>query len=329
MDAESGLMMQQTIKIGTRASQLAMWQTNHVASLLRSAVPDCVIEIVTFTTRGDKILDKPLPEIGGKGLFTEELERSLLSGEIDCAVHSLKDLPTENPPGLTIGAIPQRAPHGDVLVSKNSRTLEELPEGANVGTSSLRRAAQLRSFRPDLSIIDIRGNVPTRIEKALDPNTAYDAIVLAQAGVDRLELTDHIAEIIPEKIMLPAPGQGAIAVQCRDEEASVQLFSLINHPVTRLAVTAERAFLNRLEGGCSVPVAAYALYEDMNLQLQGRVVSVDGQRSIEHSSSISIPDFGAATTIGHAAELGSNLALDTLSDGADKILAEVRNDHAK
>jgi len=246
-----------TLTFATRPSALARWQTQWVARALESAYPGLTCREEVITTRGDKVLDKPLPEIGGKGLFTQELEAALLSGRVDAAVHSLKDLPTEMPAGLTVGAVPPRAEVRDALVSARGYTLETLPEGAVVGTSSLRRAAQLLAVRPDLQIRPLRGNVDTRVRKALAGQ--YDAVVLAGAGLVRLGLTEHISQWLPLEVMLPAPGQGALAVQCRaDDEATLSLLAAIDDPATRAAVEAERAFLSALGGGCAVPVAAYA-----------------------------------------------------------------------
>lgn len=314
--------MPDTIRIGTRGSKLALWQANYIEGLLNTAYPDTKTEIVIFTTKGDKILDKSLPSIGGKGLFTEELEAALLNGDIDCAVHSLKDLPTDEPFGLTIGAIPERAPVEDVLISKGKLSLDDLPEGAMIGTSSLRRAAQLRTYRPDINIIDIRGNVPTRIKKALDPDSDYDAIVLARAGVERLGLQEHIAQIIPQELMLPAPGQGAIGVQVRFEDNSQEIFAPLTDLATRLTAIAERAFLNRLQGGCSVPVAASATYENDTIKFIGRVISVDGQQIVEVTRE--------ATALANtnpwiiAEEVGRYAAVDAIKQGAKEILDEVQ-----
>lgn len=308
------------IRIGTRGSKLALWQANHIADLLRQQYSDTEVELVIFTTKGDKILDKSLPSIGGKGLFTEELESALLDGGIDCAVHSLKDLPTQMPFGLEIGAIPQRAPVEDVLISKHNLTLENLPSGAKIGTSSLRRAAQIRHVRDDIEIIDIRGNVPTRIQKALDPEGDYDAIILARAGVERLELMDNVAEILSTDVMLPAPGQGAIAVQCRDD--NVDIFEPLTDLATLLSVTAERSFLQRLQGGCSVPVAAYSTYEGNTLNFIGRVASVDGQRWIE----VTKQDMALAQTKPYiiAEQVGRFAAVEAINQGAKEILDEVK-----
>jgi hydroxymethylbilane synthase len=315
--------MPDSIKIGSRGSALARWQSDYVADKLRQHYPKADIEVVIFTTRGDKILDKSLPSIGGKGLFTAELEQALLDHTIDCAVHSLKDLPTDEPEGLTVGAVPQRAPVEDVLVSKGGLTFDELPEGAAIGTSSLRRAAQLRYRRPDVTIIDIRGNVPTRIDKALNPDSDYDAIVLARAGVERLNLMEHVAEILPLEMVLNAPGQGALGIQTRTDDDALALLQPLVHDETRLAVITERAFLNTLEGGCSVPVAAYGSLDDDGLHLHGRVSRVDGSQHIDLHDTAPLTGIGAADTI--AAEgLGRDLARRALQQGADEILAEVR-----
>ncbi|MDX1613227.1 MAG: hydroxymethylbilane synthase [Candidatus Promineifilaceae bacterium] len=299
------------VRLGSRRSDLALWQTHHVAGLLQAAWPDVTIEVETMSTKGDQILDKPLPQIGGKGLFTAELEAALHEGAIDAAVHSLKDLPTDAPPGLTVGAIPVRANPGDVLVSRAGHTLATLPKGAHVGTSSRRRAAQLRLFRPDLQVLDIRGNVPTRIDKALDPDGPYDAVVLAYAGLERLDLLHAISEVLPLEQMLPAPGQGALGVQCRDDTDSLTLLQPLDDPVTRAATTAERAFLNRLGGGCAVPIAAYATLTAVTLTLRGRVAAVDGERQIEVQGQRPIEE---------AAELGRQLAGEALAQGAAALL---------
>lgn len=263
----------------TRPSKLARWQTNWVMTALQQAWSGLECRQVVITTQGDRNLDQPLPEIGGKGLFTQELESELLAGQVQAAVHSLKDLPVEDPPGLTIGAIPRRADVRDVLISREGHTLDQLPHGAVVGTSSLRRAAQLRVYRPDLRIESLRGNVDTRIRKALEGQ--YDAILLAGAGVTRLGLGEHVSQWLPLEIMLPAPGQGALAVQCRsDDEQTLRYLAAIEDPHSRKAVLAERAFLAALGGGCSLPVGAYALVQDGQIRLQGVAAPVDGSRLV-------------------------------------------------
>ncbi len=303
----------QHVRLGTRSSDLALWQTHHVRQLIAAAWPAVDVAVDTFSTRGDQILDTPLPLIGGKGLFTAELESALRGGDIDAAVHSLKDLPTETPEALTVGAIPERANPADVLISRGGLTLGRLPLGATVGTSSRRRAAQLLNARPDLTIADIRGNVPTRIRKALDPDGPFDAVVLAYAGLQRLERLDVISQVLPLELMLPAPGQGALAVQCRDEAHSLELLAPLDHRPTRVAVTAERRFLAGLGGGCAVPIAAYARLEGQELRLQGRIAALDGSRQI---------DVSGRAPAAEAAALGDRLAGEALALGAAQLLEE-------
>lgn len=267
------------LKAGTRTSQLALWQTNHIIQLLQTVRPDIRCELHPFVTSGDKTLDQPLPAIGGKGLFTAELEQALLRGEIDLAVHSLKDLPVQQPDGLTIGAIPRRADVRDALINGAGWTVATLPEGAVVGTSSLRRQAQLLVQRPNLTIRSIRGNVDTRIRKA--QSGEYDAVVLAAAGLTRLNLTEHISEWLSLETMLPAPGQGALAVQCRANDTdTLELLKVIHDAASAAATTAERTFLTGLGGGCSAPIAAYAHYDGTLLRLAGFVATPDGRRTI-------------------------------------------------
>jgi len=308
----------------TRPSALARLQTQWVINALRTIHPDLICEEKVITTQGDKILDKPLPEIGGKGLFTQELEAELLSEAVHCAVHSLKDLPVENPEGLTIGCIPARAEVRDALISAKGYTVSTLPTGASVGTSSLRRAAQLLSLRPDVQTKSLRGNVDTRLRKAMDGQ--YDAIILAGAGLTRLNLDKHVTEWLPLDVMLPAPGQGALAVQCRaTDQTTLSLLAALEDETTRNAVTAERAFLSGLGGGCAVPVAAYAEAGarsqvsgaalngealSKGVRLTGLVISEDGTKPIKVS--------GEGT---NALELGNELAQKAISQGAHEILA--------
>jgi len=296
----------------TRPSALARWQTQWVINALKNIHPELVFEEKIITTQGDQILDKPLPEIGGKGLFTQELENELLSGAVHCAVHSLKDLPVENPEGLTIGCIPIRSEVRDALISKNGFTLTTLPQNAVVGTSSLRRAAQLLAIRPDLKIESLRGNVDTRLRKALDGQ--YDAIVLAGAGLIRLGLDKHVTEWLSLDLMLPAPGQGALAVQCRSsDQTTLSLLAALEDEATRKAVTAERVFLSGLGGGCAVPVAAYAAVTSDQfsvISLMGLVISEDGKKVVK------------VTSLGvDALQLGDELAQQAISQGANEILA--------
>jgi len=299
------------IRLGTRGSALARWQTDHVVALLQAAHSGLRVETEVITTQGDRILDKPLPLVGGKGVFTAELEAALRSGQIDYAVHSLKDLPTEPPDGLIIGAIPLRADPADVLVSRESFSLKNLPMGASVGTSSSRRAAQLLHLRPDLHLLDIRGNVDTRIRKALDGTGDYDAILLAYAGLERLGKLDVITQRLSFDNMLPAPGQGALAIQCRDEAESLDLLAPIQHAETAVCVNAERAFLAGLGGGCSLPIAAYAEIADGGLLLRGRVNSPDGKQQI---------DVKAEGSISQAQAIGALLAQKALTEGAAALL---------
>lgn len=308
-------------RLGTRGSVLARWQTRHISELLQAVHPGLEVEIEIIHTSGDQMLDLPLPQIGGKGVFTAELEAALYTRAIDSAVHSLKDLPTESPRGLTIGAIPARAAPVDVLVSRHGYTLETLPEGATVGTSSQRRKAQLLYKRPDLRISDTRGNITTRIRKALDANGAYDAIVLAQAGLERLEYGAEIYQVIPFEEILPAPGQGALAVQCRDEIEWLNLLADLNHRETWLAVTAERAFLKGLGGGCSMPIAAYAQFENGELQLTGRVCALDGRTQLTLRTCVDIPSaLEAGQALPLAEQAGLDLARSALGQGATSML---------
>ncbi len=314
--------------IGTRASQLALWQTNWVAQKLTALNPGIEIVVQTITTKGDKQTDIPLPQIGDKGMFTREIEAALLAGQIHLAVHSLKDLPTEPTPnviasgakqsptrdleiasshkpllattnGLTLAAITEREDARDVLISRLRLGLERLPQDARVGTSSLRRAAQLRAHRPDLQIVNLRGNVETRLRKA--ETDEYDAIVLAAAGVLRLGYADHITEYLTLDVMLPAPGQGALAAQARaDDVATLALVRPLDHAPTRVATTAERAFLRALGGGCQVPIAAYGEVEGETLRLRGLIADVDGVRVVRDEVSGDVEK---------AEEVGERLAL--------------------
>jgi hydroxymethylbilane synthase len=301
--------------VGTRKSALALWQTDWVIERLHAAWPGVACVVQPFLTEGDRTQaqNKPLPEIGGKGLFTQELEEALRNGDIDLAVHSLKDLPVEEPPGVTIGAIPTRADVRDGLVARNGWTLATLPHGSVVGTSSTRRAAQLLAARPDLVIRPIRGNVETRIKKVL--NGDYDATVLALAGLNRLNLAHHVTDLLSLEIMLPAPGQGALAIQCRsDDEAVRSLLEPLEDATVRAAVNAERGFLSRLGGGCSAPVAAYATPVDGEtrcLSMEALVASPDGQHLVRVCGQ------------GRADELAERLAAEALAQGAADLLVRV------
>jgi len=298
------------LTFATRPSALARRQTQWVIAALQKAHPGLVCEEKVIITQGDKILDKPLPEIGGKGLFTQELESELLNGRVHCAVHSLKDLPVENPVGLTIGCIPARAEVRDALISARGYTLTTLPTNASIGTSSLRRASQILSLRPDIKTESLRGNIDTRLRKALDGQ--YDAIILAGAGLTRLDLDQHVTEWIPLDLMLPAPGQGALAIQCRaDDQTTPSLLAALEDDSTRKCVTAERAFLSGLGGGCSVPVAAYAVISDQLsvISLTGLVISEDGKKAVKLT--------GQGVD---ASQLGNELAQQAIAQGAGDIL---------
>ena len=301
------------LRIGTRTSKLARWQTDYVAGLLQAAWPGLVCETVPFTTEGDRVLDRALPEFGGKGVFTQELERALSEGGIDLAVHSLKDLPIDQAPGMLLGAICPRADARDVLISRDGLTLSTLPIGARVGTSSVRRGAQLLAARPDLALLPLRGNVDTRIAKAMRGD--YDAILLAAAGVARLGLDSFISQYLPFEVMLPAPGQGAVAVQCRaDDEATRAWLHAIHDLPTAAAVTAERAFLAALGGGCAAPVAAYAEYHVHEgvgyVEMRAVVASPDGQHVIRVNGTGNDP-----------AACGMALAQEAIAQGAPALVA--------
>ncbi|HHW29808.1 MAG TPA: hydroxymethylbilane synthase [Syntrophomonadaceae bacterium] len=302
--------------IGTRDSSLAMWQAQWVSSALRRANPGLDFSIRGMKTKGDNILDVALAKIGDKGLFTKELELALLKGEIHMAVHSMKDLPTKLPAGLTIGAVCEREYPGDVLISKNGEKLDGLKKGARIGTSSLRRRAQLLYYRPDFQIVDLRGNLTTRLRKLRE--TDLDAVVLAYAGVKRLGYEDLITQRIPFSICMPAVGQGSIGVEVREDDTMTKkLVAGIDHKQSKIAITAERAFMRRLEGGCQVPIGALGRVENNMLFLEGVVADLHGKKAIRYS--ISGP-------VHNARELGSSLAEILLDMGADKILTQTRQE---
>ncbi|MEO7660227.1 MAG: hydroxymethylbilane synthase [Pyrinomonadaceae bacterium] len=302
--------MRNTFIIGTRGSDLALWQAEFVKGRLKAKLPNAELEIKIISTTGDQILDQSLSKIGDKGLFTRQIETALLKGEIDLAVHSLKDLQTEQPEGLTIGAVCHRDLPNDAFISSKYGSIDELPDGATVATGSLRRKCQLLSHRPNLRVVDIRGNVPTRLKKF--ENSDADAIVLAFAGLHRLGLDSRVKQLIPFNLMLPAVGQGAIAVEVRfDDQRVLDTVAKIDDHETRICITAERAFLRRLEGGCQVPIGALATLEDGLLRLDGMVGSLDG--SVVYRESI---DGDAA----NADNLGSYLANILIEKGAGKLL---------
>ncbi len=305
--------MRKQIRIGTRGSALALWQAEWVKSELEKRYPATTVSLTKIKTTGDKILDVPLAKVGGKGLFVKEIEEAMLSNEIDIAVHSMKDVPTFFPDGLHLACITKREDARDALFSRNKVAFKDLPRGANIGTSSLRRQAQLMNIRPDFVIHQLRGNVDTRLRKLKEGQ--YDAIILAAAGVKRLGLAENITELIAPEISLPAIGQGALGIECRvDDRELNDMISFFNHPDTRVAVTGERALLRRLEGGCQVPIACYGQVRGENLHLTGLVGSVDGKRIIKDKIE------GPA---GSAEKLGVTLAEKLLKEGADVILREV------
>ncbi|CCQ11391.1 Porphobilinogen deaminase [Pseudoalteromonas luteoviolacea B = ATCC 29581] len=301
------------LRIATRKSALALWQAEFVKTQLETHHPDLVVELVPMTTQGDIILDTPLAKIGGKGLFVKELEQAMLDGRADIAVHSMKDVPVEFPDGLELHTICEREDPRDAFVSNAFDSIEALPQGAVVGTSSLRRQCQLRALRPDLIIKDLRGNVNTRLAK-LDAGE-YDAIILAAAGLLRLEMPERIRNFIAPEISLPANGQGAVGIECRsNDERTKALLAPLEHKPTRLRVDAERAMNTRLEGGCQVPIGAYAELQGETLWLRGLVGAVDGSEMLQAEVK------GDAI---EAKQLGTQLAETLLSMGADTILAAV------
>lgn len=306
-------MSRNRLVIGTRSSQLALWQADYIASKLGEKYPHLTIEKKLMTTQGDKILDAPLAKIGGKGLFTKELENAMLSGEIDLAVHSLKDMPVEVPAGLQISAITKREDPGDVLVSSKYKLFSQLPQGAKVGTSSLRRKAQLLSVRPDLHICDLRGNVNTRLRKLEEEN--FDGIILAAAGLKRLGFGDRITDILDKEVCLPAVGQGALAVETRADDQEINdLVDFLNDCNTVICTTAERSFLNRVQGGCQVPVGVYGTMQQAVLKVEGIIASLDGSK-IYRDYMLGQPE--------EAYALGQQLADRLLEAGGRTVLAEL------
>ncbi len=306
-------MAQALIRIATRKSPLAMWQAEYVKQRLESIHSDLTVKLVPMTTKGDVMLDTPLAKVGGKGLFVKELEVAMLENRADIAVHSMKDVPADFPEGLGLHVICEREDPRDAFVSARYKTIDELPRGAVVGTSSLRRQCQIRAMRPDLQIRDLRGNVGTRLAK-LD-NGDYDAVILAAAGLKRLKLKERIASFIEPEVSLPANGQGAVGIECRTNDEQVKaLLKPLEHEETRIRVSAERAMNTRLEGGCQVPIGAYAEIEGDNLTLRGLVGNPDGSEVIFDTVS------GDKS---QAVKLGERLADILLSKGARKILDSV------
>lgn len=310
--------MRTTLRIGTRASLLAVTQSTWVKTRIEQTHPQTRVELVKITTKGDKILDVPLAKVGGKGLFVKELEDALLAGEVDLAVHSMKDVPTELPEGLHIGIVPLRESPYDAFLSNRFDSIAALPAGATIGTSSLRRKSQLAAIRPDLNIVDLRGNIDTRLRK-LDEGL-YDAIILAGAGLNRLGLAERITTLLPAEQMLPAIGQGALGIELRRNDT--ELFAgmqFLHHPETAVTVAAERAFLLRLEGGCQVPIGAHATLIGSTVKLTGLIAEVDGSRIIKDSLS---------GPLDKAPELGRTLAAQLLDQGGKAILDAVYTNNA-
>lgn len=303
-----------SFSIATRRSPLALWQAEHVKAELKARDPELEVELLEIVTKGDKILDQALSKVGGKDLFVKEIEHALLDGRAQAAVHSLKDVPTVLPDGLAIAAYPPRADPRDALVSPAGHTVDSLPEGARVGTCSLRRAAQLLRRRPDLRIEEIRGNVQTRLARMKEQG--MDATMLAYAGLSRLGMADLASEVLSPDVCLPAIGQGILAVEGRvDDAESFARLHALDDPGSRAAALAERAFLHRLEGGCQVPIAGHATLEGDHLTLRGLVAALDGSRVVEDK---------VEGNVETAAELGVRLAETLLERGADQLLAALK-----
>ena len=307
--------MNDPVKIGTRGSKLALWQAGWVKSILEKKFPPIQIELILIKTQGDKILDVPLAKVGGKGLFVKEIEQALLARRIDIAVHSMKDMPADIPQGLCIGAIPARENPLDVFISPNGARFNEMAAGSVIGTSSLRRSAQLRHARPDMVVQPVRGNLDTRLKKLESEN--FDALVLAAAGVKRLNLEHRITEYLDPEFMLPAIGQGALCIEIRKDDPTVgPLVAVLDHAPTRAAVAGERAFLNRLEGGCQVPIAGHGRIRENQFILTGLVAELDGSRVIKAQKS-GPPDSSETS--------GIELAEELLARGADEILEKLKS----
>jgi hydroxymethylbilane synthase len=299
------------VRIATRRSPLAKWQANHVASILRTNEPGLDVRLHEVVTKGDKILDVPLADVGGKGLFVKEIEDALLAGDAEIAVHSMKDLPAVLADGLVIAAVPVREDPRDALCSPRWKTLDKLPKGARVGTSSLRRSAQLKAVRPDLDIQMVRGNVETRLRKASE---GLDAVVLAYAGLRRLGLAEHATQVLSPEEMLPAVAQGALALEARAADAAtMKRLAALEHAETRVRTEAERGFLARIEGGCQVPIAGHATVEGGTVILRALVASLDGARTIRGERRGPLAD---------ARKMGEALADELIAKGASEILRE-------
>ncbi|HEY5761262.1 MAG TPA: hydroxymethylbilane synthase [Steroidobacter sp.] len=309
-------MAEHTLRIATRQSRLALWQAEHVAALLRNKHPGLNVELVPMTTQGDRILDRPLASIGGKGLFIKELELAMSEHRADIAVHSMKDVPSDMPPGFTLAAMLPRADPRDAFVSSRYKTFASLPQGARVGTSSLRRQCQLKNVRPDLELITLRGNVDTRLRK-LDEDH-YDAIILAAAGLIRLGLESRITEYFGPDQSVPAVGQGIIGIECRDDDArNIEYVRALNDSEAWQCALAERSFAQRLEGSCQSPIAGFATLNGDRLQLHAVIGSPDGREMYRGSQQGAVAD---------AEAIGVKLAEALLKDGADQLLERLRQE---
>ncbi|MDP8305366.1 MAG: hydroxymethylbilane synthase [Candidatus Chlorobium antarcticum] len=310
--------MKKQLIIGTRSSPLALWQAEYTKAELSKHFPDLDISLKLVKTTGDVLLDSPLSKIGDMGLFTKDIEKFLIANEIDLAVHSLKDVPTATPEGLIISAFTEREDTRDVIISKNGVKMLDLPKNAKVATSSLRRMSQLKSLRPDFDIKDIRGNLNTRFQKFDEGE--FDAMMLAYAGVFRLNFSDRISEILPHDIMLPAVGQGALGIETRvDDEQTREIVKVMNHSNTEYCCKAERSLLRHLQGGCQIPIGAYASFKNGTLHLLAFVGSVDGTKGIRNE----ITKTGL-TSPAQAEAAGIELAEELLKQGAEEILSEIR-----
>lgn len=313
------MKIKKNCRVGTRSSALALWQTHYVIDLLKREFPECEFEVVEMSTKGDRILNQSLSTIGDKGLFTQELEQAMLSGNIDFAVHSLKDMPTSLPEGLALTAMTKRQDPRDALLTKTGTSIDTLPEGAVVGTSSLRRKAQILFRRPDLKVIDLRGNVQTRIKKYLSPD--YDAAILATVGLERMELDQHIVARLDADEFVPAVGQGVVVVESRNDDVEVlNMLSRINDDITWMCATAERAFMRKVEGGCQIPIGALAHVDSDKLILRGFIGNLDGSEVIIRTKS------------GYCDEpesLGNALAEEMLANGGKELLDSIRGKREK
>ena len=310
--------MKQQLIIGTRSSPLALWQAEFTKAELSKNFPELDIQLKLIKTTGDVLLDSPLSKIGDMGLFTKDIEKHLLAKEVDLAVHSLKDVPTETPEGLILSAFTEREDTRDVIISKNGENLKQLKPNAKIATSSLRRTSQLLGIRPDFEMGDIRGNLNTRFKRFDESD--FDAMILAYAGVHRLNFGDRISEILPHDVLLPAVGQGALGIETRiDDEQTRQIVKVMNNQNSEYCTKAERALLRHLQGGCQIPIGAYATYKNGTLHLSAFVGSVDGKRAIRNEitkENVTAPELAEKT--------GIELAEELMKQGANEILAEIR-----